>query len=145
MAHVINLTVQAALKTLKADPAEDEDNCRLSENGPRLLPHPEFTIVDVLEKLRRHINIINNRAGWRVGLEKQTIAAGLPILALKLDMPMHGIQLKICSNQHSTRVAPLLPLAHLSMKDTASVDHDYKVVESLGDLFDVFDRSAIRT
>lgn len=88
MAHVFNLAVQAALKSLNADPAEDAEQYPVTERCACLPPHPPSNIVNVLEKLRHHIYVFNSTSGWRIGLEKQTAVDGLPHRALKLDMPV---------------------------------------------------------
>ena len=68
--HVINIAVQAALKTLKAEPAEETETYRMIYNSATLpLEFQKTDVVSAFYKLRRHIYIFRNRRIWRVALE----------------------------------------------------------------------------
>ena len=45
-------------------------------------------VVSALYKLRRHIYIFRRRRAWRIALEKQCNAHGVPYRKLCLDMPI---------------------------------------------------------
>lgn len=78
LAHIINLAVQSALKSLKADLDADFNSYRVEEHEARIPRSVETAavrrVIDCLAKLRRHVFVFNNRRGWRAALEKQTEA-----------------------------------------------------------------------
>ncbi|KFZ01193.1 hypothetical protein V500_00859 [Pseudogymnoascus sp. VKM F-4518 (FW-2643)] len=89
IAHIINIVVQAALKSLKAD-ADTETEAYRCKQGAARIPHTRDTHVEVmntLAKLRRHIYVFYNRRAWKDALQRQTKAAGLKLQQLSLDMP----------------------------------------------------------
>ena len=79
MAHIIHLAVQAALKALKAVPAEDWTVYRCEDGEARITLDAMRggSVTSSLEKLRRHIYVFRDRRAWRVALQRQTTAAGL--------------------------------------------------------------------
>ncbi|KFY79733.1 hypothetical protein V499_01319 [Pseudogymnoascus sp. VKM F-103] len=91
IAHIINIAVQDALKTLKAAPAEQAESYRCEQGAARIPTSSSESNIEVkntLSKLRRHIYVFRNRRQWKDALQKQTIAAGLKKLQLSLDMPV---------------------------------------------------------
>lgn len=44
--------------------------------------------MNTLAKLQRHIYVFRNRRQWKDALQRQTVAAGLTICQLSLDMPV---------------------------------------------------------
>ena len=131
MAHIINLAVQEAMKTLKATPSEDwaaykckEDAARVPFNVLR-----ESAVAGCLEKLRRHIYVFKDRRAWRVALQRQTTAAGLQYRKLRLDMP---IRWNSTLRMLNSALALQIPItAHcasqtldLSMRDIALTSND---------------------
>lgn len=125
MAHVINIAVQTALKTLKAEPAENPNQYRLSESCARLPPHPETNIIHVLEKLRRHIYVFTTKKGWALRLQRQTKAAGLAFRALMLDMPTHDMLNSALLRGPITAFCASQPL-NSSMRSIALTNDDWK-------------------
>ena len=62
--HVINLAVQAALTTLKAEPAEETETYRMIYNSVSILFEFQKTdIVSAFYKLQSHVYIFRN---WRI-------------------------------------------------------------------------------
>ncbi|KFZ23029.1 hypothetical protein V502_02492 [Pseudogymnoascus sp. VKM F-4520 (FW-2644)] len=90
IAHVINLTVQAALKTLKTDLAVDVQASWFQQGHANFLKtfEPKVDVINVLAKLRRHIYIFRNHRALRDALQKQAVAHGLKEQQLSLDMPV---------------------------------------------------------
>lgn len=90
IAHIINIAVQDALKTLKAAPAEQAESYRCEQGAARIPRSSESNIevMNTLGKLRRHIYVFRNRRQWKDALQRQTVAAGLKKLQLSLDMPV---------------------------------------------------------
>lgn len=64
IAHIINLAVQAALKSLKASP-DTETEAYWCEQGlariPQRINNASTEVSATLEKLRRHIYVFRNR------------------------------------------------------------------------------------
>jgi len=90
IAHIINLAVQAALKSLKADPNAEIEAYRC-EQGAAHIPRTVDSHAEVsntLAKLRRHIYVFRNRRAWKDALQRQVQAAGLKLCQLSLDMPI---------------------------------------------------------
>jgi hypothetical protein len=90
IAHIINIAVQDALKTLKAAPAEQAESYRCEQGAARIPTSSESNIEvkNTLGKLRRHTYVFRNRRQWKDALQRQTVAAGLKKLQLSLDMPV---------------------------------------------------------
>ncbi|KFY19337.1 hypothetical protein V493_08008 [Pseudogymnoascus sp. VKM F-4281 (FW-2241)] len=90
IAHIINIAVQHALKTLKADPSAEAETYRCEQGAARIPrtvdSHTE--VMNTLAKLRRHIYVFRNRRLWKDALQKQTMVAGLKVQQLSLDMPV---------------------------------------------------------
>src|ERR1700738_78314 len=87
--HVINIAVQAALTSLKAVPANETESYRMIYKAAQLpVDCNKADVVSALAKLRRHIYIFRNRRSWRIALENQCKAAGIPFRQLPLDMPV---------------------------------------------------------
>ena len=86
--HIINLAVQAALTSLKAEPLEQADAYRLEQGAARVPQLAENDTVAVLAKLRRHIYVFRNRRAWKDALKKQCEAATIKYQKLSLDMPV---------------------------------------------------------
>lgn len=145
IAHIINLAVQSALKTLKSE-AEDDPNAYHFEEGCAHLRgrlESESTPADSLAKLRRHIYVFKNREAWRHALDKQILSHGLQEVELSLDMPVRW------SSTHEMLTAALklrAPItAHcasqsldVSMRHIRLTDADWDILESLQQFFHIF-------
>jgi hypothetical protein len=60
--HVINLAVQEALKTLKAEPAEETETYRMIYNSTTLpIEFGKKDVVSALWKLQHHVYIFQRR------------------------------------------------------------------------------------
>ncbi|KFY05160.1 hypothetical protein V491_09190 [Pseudogymnoascus sp. VKM F-3775] len=119
IAHIINIAVQAALKSLKAD-ADTETEAYRCEQGAAQIPHTRDTHVEVmntLAKLQRHIYVFCNRRAWKDALQRQTKAAGLKPQQLHL----------ICLCQ-----------LDISMQDIALTIEDWAIIKDLEQLFLIF-------
>ena len=91
IAHIINLAVQAALKSLKADPDAETEAYRCEQGAariPRFMDDAHAEVSATLAKLRRHIYVFRNRRAWKDALQRQVKAAGLKPQQLSLDMPV---------------------------------------------------------
>ena len=87
--HVINLAVQDALKTLKAEPAEETETYRMIYNSATLpIEFSKKDVISALWKLRRHVYIFRKRRAWRIALEKQCQAHRIKYRKPTLDMPV---------------------------------------------------------
>ncbi|KFY97750.1 hypothetical protein V500_01934 [Pseudogymnoascus sp. VKM F-4518 (FW-2643)] len=97
IAHIINLAVQAALKSLKASP-DTETEAYWCEQGlariPQRMDSSSTEVSATLEKLRRHIYVFRNRRAWKDALQKQIKAAGQKPRQLSLDMPKLDTSIK---------------------------------------------------
>lgn len=86
MGHIINLAVQDALKTLKADPDEDPNSYHLVQGQARIPRHQkrdrQTNIADCLAKLHRHIFVFMNSKEWTWLHNEQARAAQIPPLKL---------------------------------------------------------------
>ncbi|KFX93411.1 hypothetical protein O988_06834 [Pseudogymnoascus sp. VKM F-3808] len=112
IAHIINIAVQAALKSLKASP-ETETEAYWCQQGLARLPQrmdssSSTEVSAILEKLRRHIYVFRNRRAWKDALQKQVKAIGQK------------------------------PQLDISMKDIALTSNDWAIIEDLERLFLVF-------
>ena len=90
IAHIINIAVQAALKSLKAS-LDTETEAYWCEQGLARIPQRMASSTEVLaalEKLRQHIYVFRNRRAWKDALQKQIKAAGQKPRQLSLDMPV---------------------------------------------------------
>ena len=90
MAHIINLAVQVALKTLKATPSDQPESYRVDENSVQqlVLGRGDESILTALAKLRKHIYIFRNRRAWKDALRSQCLALNITPIQLSLDMPI---------------------------------------------------------
>jgi hypothetical protein len=87
--HVINLAVQAALKTLKAEPAEETETYQIIYNSATIpLEFQKTDVVSAFYKLRRYVYIFRNRRIWRVALQNQCKAHRIKYQKPTLDMPI---------------------------------------------------------
>jgi hypothetical protein len=145
IAHIINIAVQNALKTLKADPSAEIETYRC-EPGAARIPHAvesHTEVMNTLAKLRRHIYVFRNRRAWKDALQKQTVAAGLKVQQLSLDMPVRwnstysmlesAIKLRvpitaICASQQ----------LDISMRDIALNADDWSTIQALELFFLIF-------
>ncbi len=60
--HVINLAVQAALKTLKAEPAEETETYQIIYNSASIpLEFQKTDVVSAFYKLQSHVYIFQNQ------------------------------------------------------------------------------------
>ena len=146
IAHIINLAVQAALKSLKATPDTEMEAYWCQQGLARIPQHIDNASTEVsatLEKLRRHIYVFRNRRAWKDALQKQMKAADQKPRQLLLDMPIRwnstyymletAIKLRIpitavCSTQK----------LDISMKDIILTSNDWTIIEALERLFLVF-------
>ena len=145
IAHIINLAVQAALKSLKADPDAETDAYRCEQGAARIPrsmdAHAE--VSNTLEKLRRHIYVFRNRRGWKDALQRQVQAAGLKPRQLSLDMPVrwnsthHMLEGALKLRVPITAVCTTQQL-DMSMKDIALTAEDWVTIKSLELLFLIF-------
>ena len=90
IAHIINIAVQAALKSLKAS-LDTETEAYWCEQGLAWIPQRMASSTEVsaaLKKLRQHIYVFRNRRAWKDALQKQIKAAGQKPRQLSLDMPV---------------------------------------------------------
>jgi hypothetical protein len=145
VAHIINLAVQAALKSLKADPDAEIEAYRC-EQGVARIPrsmdaHTE--IMNTLAKLRRHIYVFRNRRAWKDALQKQIQAIGLKPQQLSLDMPVrwnstyHMLEGALKLKIPITAVCTTQQLDS-SMKDIALTVEDWATIKALELLFLIF-------
>lgn len=92
MGHIINLAVQDALKTSKADSEEDPNNYHLIQrqaSSPWDVEQERHNdTIDSLPKLRRHIFVFMNRKGWTRIHNEQSRAAHILSIKLQFDMPV---------------------------------------------------------
>jgi hypothetical protein len=85
--HVINLAVQEALKTLKAEPAKETETYQMIYDSATLpIEFSKKDVISALWKLRRHVYIFQRRRIWRIALEKQCQAQGIDYRKPTLDM-----------------------------------------------------------
>jgi hypothetical protein len=145
IAHIINIAVQAALKSLKAD-ADTETEAYRCEQGAARIPHTRDTHVEVmntLAKLRRHIYVFRNRRAWKDALQRQTKAAGLKPQQLSLDMPVrwnstyHMLHTALNLRIPITAVCTTQQL-DISMQDIALTIEDWAIIKDLEQLFLIF-------
>jgi hypothetical protein len=145
IAHIINIAVQDALKTLKAAPAEQAESYRC-EQGAARIPTSSESNIDVkntLGKLRRHIYVFRNRRQWKDALQRQTVAAGLKKLQLSLDMP---VRWNSTYEMVSTAIKLQTPITaicatqqmDMSMRDIALTPEDWNTLHALQNFFYIF-------
>lgn len=143
--HIINLAVQAALKSLKAEPAEQVDAYRLEQGAARVPQLAENATVAVLAKLRRHIYVFRNRRVWKDALKKQCEAATIQYRQLSLDMPVRWSSTYHMINTALKLQSPITALCASqqldpSMRDISLSSTDWMILHSLLQLFNIFVR-----
>jgi hypothetical protein len=142
IAHIINLAVQAALKSLKADPDAETETYRCEQGAARipLARDSQGEVMNALAKLRRHIYVFRNRRAWKDALQRQVKAAGLKPQQLSLDMPVrwnsthHMLDIALKLQIPITAVCTTQQL-DISMKDIALTTEDWAVIKDLEQLF----------
>jgi hypothetical protein len=145
IAHIINIAVQAALKSLKADPNAETEAYRCEQGAARIPrsmdAHTE--VSNTLAKLRRHIYVFRNRRAWKDALQRQIQAAGLKPQQLSLDMPVrwnsthHMLEGALKLKTPITAVCTTQQL-DISMKDIALTAEDWATIKALELLFLIF-------
>jgi hypothetical protein len=150
MAHIINLAVQEALKTLKATPSNSPDVYRVEEGKAHsrgLTFSEKETVIDTLTKLRKHIYVFRNRRLWREALHIQASAMEITPIKLSLDMPVrwnstyymltHALDMEpaivaICASQ---QMDP-------SMREIIITASEWQILRSLELFFKIFKEAA---
>ena len=145
IAHIINIAVQDALKTLKAAPVEQTESYRCEQGAARipLSFDSNIEVMNTLAKLRRHIYVFRNRRQWKDALQKQTVVAGLKKLQLSLDMP---VRWNSTYEMLNTAIKLRIPITAVcatqqmdpSMKDIALTQEDWVTLNALQDFFYIF-------
>ncbi|KFY94740.1 hypothetical protein V498_03750, partial [Pseudogymnoascus sp. VKM F-4517 (FW-2822)] len=146
IAHIINIAVQDALKTLKAAPAEQAESYRCEQGAARIptsSSESNIEIKNTLSKLRRHIYVFRNRRQWKDALQKQTIAAGLKKLQLSLDMPVRWNSTYEMVSAVIKLQTPITAICatqqmDLSMRDIALTPEDWITLHALQNFFYIF-------
>ncbi|KFY67389.1 hypothetical protein V496_01580 [Pseudogymnoascus sp. VKM F-4515 (FW-2607)] len=143
IAHIIDIAVQAALKSLKASPDTEVEAYWCEQGLARIPQRIGSDVSTALAKLRQHIYVFRNRRAWKDALQKQIQAAGQKPRQLSLNMPVRwnstyymletALKLRIpitavCSTQK----------LDLSMKDISLTTDDWAIIKALERLFLVF-------
>lgn len=145
IAHIINIAVQHALKTIKADPSAEAETYRC-ELGAARIPrtvdsHTE--VMNTLVKLRRHIYVFRNRRLWKEALQKQTMVAGLKVQQLSLDMPVRWNSTHKMLESAIKLQVPITAICasqqwDISMRDIALNANDWSTIKELELFFVIF-------
>lgn len=145
IAHIINIAVQHALKTIKADPSAEAETYRC-ELGAARIPrtvdsHTE--VMNTLAKLRRHIYVFRNRRLWKDALQKQTMVAGLKVQQLSLDMPVRWNSTHKMLESAIKLQVPITAICasqqwDISMRDIALNANDWSTIKELELFFVIF-------
>ena len=144
--HVINLAVQAALTTLKAEPAEETETYRLVYNSATIpLEFQKTDVISAFYKLRRHIYIFRNRRIWRVALENQCRAHTIKYRKPTLDMPIrwnstYNMIKRACDLQKAIQSVCATQDFDLSVKALEMTQGDWLILYSMLKLFTIFVR-----
>ena len=144
--HVINLAVQAALKTLKAEPAEETETYRMIYNSATIpLEFQKTDVVSAFYKLRRHVYIFRNRRIWRVALQNQCKAHGIKYRKPTLDMPIrwnstYNMIKKAFDLQKAIQSVCATQDFDLSVKALELTQGDWLILNSMLKLFAIFVR-----
>ena len=142
--HVINLAVQAALKTLKAEPAEETETYRMIYNSATIpLEFQKTDVVSAFYKLRSYIYIFRNWRIWRVALQNQCRAHGLQYRKPTLDMPVrwnstYNMIKRACDLRKAIQSVCATQDFDLSVKALELSEGDWLILHSMLKLFAIF-------
>lgn len=142
--HVINLVVQAALTTLKAEPIEETETYRMIYNSAIILLEFQKTdVISVFYKLRRYIYIFRNRRIWRVTLQNQCRVYTIKYRKLTLDMPIrwnstYNMIKRACDLQKAIQSVCATQDFDLSVKALEMTQGDWLILYSMLKLFTIF-------
>jgi hypothetical protein len=144
--HVINLAVQGALKTLKAEPAEQTETYQMIYNSATLpIEFGKKDVISALWKLRRHIYIFRRRRAWRIALEKQCQAHRIKYRKPTLDMPVrwnstYNIIKRACDLRVPIQAVCAVQDYDLSVKAIELTLGDWAILNDILKLFAIFVR-----
>ncbi len=151
VAHIINLAVQDAPKTLKAESEQDANRHRVKFDQAHAarLPARSDGVPYAPAKLWKHILVYKNRRACRIAPERHINANGPPATKLALDMSV-----RMSSTHHMLQVAIKAPTsiaAHCatqkldsSMRALQLNEEDMDILEQIERVFTIFVRPTIR-